>query len=192
MTLPAVSLWQPWASLMALGVKTIETRPPWAMRLRSLIGEDLAICSTKSEVVEEIEACAWPPIYEPLTQDLFGKRRMPASIRAALPRGSVLAVVRVAAVLPMVDAHEPIRTHPPRCIAVSPNVLTITEHDGDASASLLTIEDERPFGDYAPGRVGILTDNLRRLEHPVPCSGRQQVWTLPADVEAAVREQVAA
>lgn len=194
-SLAALSLWQPWASLMALGVKTIETRPPWAMRLRHLIGCDLAICATKSEVPEEVAVVGMPEFHEPLTMDLFGRRVMPANVRAALPRGSVLAVVRVLEVLPMVNEPEEVDFAP--CIVVhGPNDVDLwhpsEEPGAEHFAGLITDVEEAAFGDYAPGRVGIITDNVRRLAEPVPCSGRQQVWNLPADVEAAVREQVAA
>ena len=34
--------------------------------------------------------------------------------------------------------------------------------------------------------------NVRTLAEPVPCRGQQGLWTLPADVEAAVRRQLGA
>jgi activating signal cointegrator 1 len=40
----AISLWQPWATAMAMGLKTIETRS-WFTRYRG----DLLICSTRRE-----------------------------------------------------------------------------------------------------------------------------------------------
>ena len=50
-------------------------------------------------------------------------------------------------------------------------------------------ESEDPW--YA-GRYGWLLADRQRLVEPVPCRGRQGLWTLPADVEAQVREQVIA
>jgi len=41
----AISLWEPWASLMAMGIKTIETRH-WATKYRG----DLIICSAKKDI----------------------------------------------------------------------------------------------------------------------------------------------
>jgi len=43
----AISLHQPWAGAIALGIKTLETRP-WATQVRG----DLLICSTKKKVSE--------------------------------------------------------------------------------------------------------------------------------------------
>ncbi len=49
----ALSLWQPWATLMAIGAKTIETRC-WAAPL-SLIGQDVVIHAAKN--VSEMSLC---------------------------------------------------------------------------------------------------------------------------------------
>lgn len=42
-----------------------------------------------------------------------------------------------------------------------------------------------------PGQVHWQLGNVRLLDRPVPARGAQGLWTLPADVEAAVREQLA-
>lgn len=49
-TVKAVSLWEPWASLMARGAKRIETRD-WPTRYRG----PLLICAAKRKVVWELE-----------------------------------------------------------------------------------------------------------------------------------------
>jgi hypothetical protein len=43
-----------------------------------------------------------------------------------------------------------------------------------------------------PGEAHWRIANVRRLAEPVPCRGAQQLWTLPADVEAACRVQLEA
>jgi len=40
------------------------------------------------------------------------------------------------------------------------------------------------------GSIGWVFDQRRALPAPVPCKGAQGLWNLPADVEAAVREQL--
>jgi len=45
----AISLWQPWASMIAYGKKTIETRK-WSTSYRG----DLLICSTKKPIVDDL------------------------------------------------------------------------------------------------------------------------------------------
>ena len=54
----AISLWEPWASLMATGAKTIETRG-WATRHRG----PLLICAAKRRVLRDLR--------EDLEDDLF-------------------------------------------------------------------------------------------------------------------------
>lgn len=193
--LAALSLWQPWASLMALGMKSIETRPEWAMRLRHLIGRDLAICSTANTPRAEFAAAM---MHDPLRDALV--RRLPDYEPEAIvspttyQAGAVLAVVRVAAVVPMVDRW-PTPGTSPCCYVGDDYPLTVWTGSGLKVGNMERGEehdDERPFGHYAPGRVAVVTDHLRPLAEPVPCSGRQQVWHLPPAVEAAVREQVAA
>ncbi len=79
----AISLWQPWASLVALGVKRFETRS-WATPHRG----ELAIHAAKCE--------PWPlsDAVEPLARAGYARW-------ADLPRGAVLCIVRLVDVLPV-------------------------------------------------------------------------------------------
>jgi hypothetical protein len=90
--------------------------------------------------------------------------------------GAVIAVARI------VDCH--------------PAVLVSTEWDVGEDA------DEAccwPWGDltYAGQRLGerccnhVVLDDVRPLADPVPAKGALGLWTLPCDVEAAVRAQLA-
>jgi hypothetical protein len=79
-----ISVWQPWASLIAAGAKRYETRswrPP-----ASLIGQRLAICSSRT--VEGLLASA--------QDQAFGRHCLRRLGRAPLPMGAVVAVVTVA------------------------------------------------------------------------------------------------
>jgi hypothetical protein len=51
---------------------------------------------------------------------------------------------------------------------------------------------EEFFGDYGDGRFGWIFEGIRALRTPVPATGRLGIWTMPPDVQAAVREQLAA
>jgi len=42
-----------------------------------------------------------------------------------------------------------------------------------------------------PGQHHLMFSNPRPLAHPIPWRGRLGLWTVPADLEAAIREQVA-
>lgn len=79
-----LSVWQPWASLIAVGAKRYETRswrPP-----ASLIGQQLAICSSQTEagLLASAHDLALSRLY---------LRRLG---RQPLPMGTVVAVVTVA------------------------------------------------------------------------------------------------
>lgn len=49
---------------------------------------------------------------------------------------------------------------------------------------------ERAFGDYSDGRIAIKLSNPVALAAPVPCKGALGLWTVPADVEALVKQQL--
>lgn len=189
----AITLWQPWATLCveprpdsAIGrpYKNIETRswpcPP------SLIGQRIAIHAAAREP-HYLPQSARPMLVGPSVnggdrslwpEGLFGDR---ASI--ALPRGVIVGTAVVSECLPMVaersyDAH----------ILVEPDGLWIAERafeedHGQGAIELLQqgwrIDDERPFGDYAPGRFGWVLTGQIQLDEPIPVSGRQRVWNLP-------------
>lgn len=132
----AISLWQPYASLVASGLKTIETRhwqPP-----RALIGKPIVIHAAKRWTSEEIA----------ITSAFM--QRFP-SVRAAfhntldLPLGAVLVAVKLVACIP--------------------------------SESLINLSDEeRAFGNYAPGRYGWKLEIIKLPEKPIPAKGGQGFW----------------
>ena len=80
----------------------------------------------------------------------------------------------------------------PLPLRVRGHILCLVEIVGCApTEALRPDEPERSFGDFSPGRYGILTQNLRALKRPVPCRGFQAVpWTVPPEVEAEVRRQL--
>ena len=78
-----LSLWQPWASLVAIGAKRIETRS-WETRYRGLVG----IHATAAFPQRARTLCWQPPFASAL---VAGGVEHPGN----LPRGAVLAVVRL-------------------------------------------------------------------------------------------------
>lgn len=150
----AISLWQPWATAIALGVKQIETRG-WHTKH---LGE-LAICAAQKRT----------PELRDIFNDLLNEHD---SARFAfgdaleldfdtLPFGKVVAVVDLYAVgdVDFFDLNK-----------ISPV--------------------ERAFGNYDAGRKLWWMRNVKRLREPVPVTGRQQMFNLPAEVEAEVRAQL--
>lgn len=80
----ALSLWQPWATLIALGAKRYETRH-WRTPYRGL----LAIHAAKR------------PVREPeITDDIYAALRQHGEKPHALPLGAVLCIVRLVDIVP--------------------------------------------------------------------------------------------
>lgn len=86
----AISLWQPWATMMALGVKTIETRS-WSTEHRGY----LAIHATAKLPKEARDLCYESPFSDVLK--LYYGHISPDR----LPVGKVLAVVNLTSIWPV-------------------------------------------------------------------------------------------
>ena len=89
MWMHAISLWEPWATLMRLGVKTIETRnwhPPGC-----LIGKPLLICAARRWTHEQ-EAFLWRPEVQQALLTLRPRREY-ALTRSDLPLGMAVCIV---------------------------------------------------------------------------------------------------
>lgn len=150
----AITLWQPYASLIALGAKTIETRS-WSTDYRG----DLAIHAGVSDM--SMYMCYEEPSHSILRAAGLVEQRPGTN---SMPRSAIVAVVR------LFDCRST------KWAASAPRAL-FPPHEWE-------------FGDYGEGRFMWLTDQLRRLPTPVPCSGAQRLWTLPAEVEAQVFAQI--
>jgi hypothetical protein len=176
----AITLWQPWASLVAEGIKTLETRPkqhPW----RSAIGETIAIHAAARAVPE------WSGGGYHVTHDAgsgerhlyaYNARRAFVGEAIDLPLGAVVATCRLVDVVPMVALED--EPASPNQLDVMPDRLLLWRQ-----AFPYNVNDQRPFGDFAPGRWALLLDDVVKLTHPVPCRGYQGLWTLPREIEVA-------
>lgn len=179
MTLRCVSLWQPWASGVAEGLKHWETRS-WSTDYRG----ELAIASTSGRPKEAGEHL----------RELLPHR--------ACPQGGILAVADLIEVFPIVAPVEEQPLEPGvDCVAL--------DEDGDlrvwrwsdplgighpymvvGTSPILHGHDELPWGDYTPGRFVWVLDRVRRLPHPVPVLGKQRIYYLDETAERLVRSQL--
>lgn len=146
----ALTLTQPWATLVAIGAKRIETRS-WPTSFRGQI----AIHAAKSFPGSAKDMCTarffcrvlgWPEAPPQLTQEWIddNSRRI-----KSLPVGCVLATAMLV-----------------NCIETS----LIRRY-----VSPFT-EQEEGFGDYTPGRFGFLLENVIQLAAPVPAKGALGLW----------------
>lgn len=165
----ALTLWQPWASLIAVGVKTIETRS-WAAP-KSLIGQRIAIHAAKR----------YPA---PFQDDLIGDFR----IMEDIPLGAVVATVQLAGCVQVdpsvlwhnlakrLDGSHPVENH--GWGTVGPAWRWIYVADEADRPNLFIAEQERPYGDFTLGRWLWLLDDTEQLDKPLPATGRQGLWDI--------------
>lgn len=144
----ALSLWQPWASLMAVGAKKIETRS-WPTSYRGLV----AIHAAKKWDSELADICFRRPFVDVLSVTPEWQERakaIPFGGPEGLPRGCFVAVGRLS-----------------NCISTSDHPKLIPANT----------TNEYEFGNYAPRRFMWVFDEIWKLSSPVYSRGYQQLWT---------------
>lgn len=157
----AITLYEPWASLMAIGAKVNETRP-----MRTNHRGDICIHAAMNKAGASDYTCG-------LAYEAMERR----GIKPALHWGCIVAVVEFWDVQPsenfLCEGGETATLSPGNRIVIS--------------------SEEFSFGNYQSGRWIYRTRNLRRLKVPVKASGLQCVgWTVQADIEGKVNEQLQA
>jgi len=146
----ALTLTQPWATLVAIGAKRIETRS-WRTAYRG----PLAIHAAKGFPKWAREFTTAPACYEAVmvhSTDVGSP---------AYPLGVVLATCRLIACIPTRD----LQTN--RLIEVDPVAHAEDFHMTD---------QERAFGDYAPGRFAWLLTDIKPLPVPIHTTGALGLW----------------
>jgi hypothetical protein len=179
----ALTLWQPWASLIALERKLVETRS-WSTSYRG----PLAIHAAKRRPdVETMEDGPAGEIFDPATddvacqwaetprQDFFPDRIPPPEYRwwislapdhmpDEMPLGAIVATCEL--------------------VGCEPTGLIRWQDDPGFTWKYMSGEFEtvrmdsrqRCVGDFTPGRFAWLLCNVKRLDPPVPSKGLQQLW----------------
>lgn len=167
--MPAISLWQPWASLVAIGAKQVETRgwrPP-----RHLIGKRIAIAATATLPADGREALR-PPIGVGALSPILTALRAGGhhiswdrrQLRHDLPLGCVVATARLVDAFPTMNVQVSQERGIRRDYGWGPLILDVTRL-------------EWAFGDYSLGRYAWLLGDIERLDPPVPAKGKQGWWT---------------
>lgn len=183
----AITLWQPWASLIAEGAKTIETRPfphPW----RSAVGERVAIhAAARVPTYHECPAGAvfydgigdlMFGLHEPFTEEQQVTRGLPADGDLhgfPLPLGAFLATALLTAVVPIGDRWAE-GLLPAGCYARVIDDTIVQLVDTDPHRRPVLHPNQRQYGDFTPGRWALLFADVERLPEPVPARGRQGLW----------------
>ena len=181
---------QPWASLIAVGAKTIETRP-FSTKYRG----PLAIHAGKAQPSRDLVRMGqW------LTRWDYGEGRYVLSDGlgkwGALPLGAVVAVCDLIDVVPIVQFLSQGPGHVPDPLWAPPGELGFpmvrTNHNESfatihrSGGDLTDVTDQLPFGDFTPGRFAWLLDNVRAVV-PVEMKGALGLRDLPEAVADQLR-----
>lgn len=159
----AITLTQPWATLVAIGAKRIETRSwrtsyrgPLAIHAAAGLGPVGGLRGLRTLISQPVffEAlrCIVPNAYRDCTVD---------AILDSLPFGAVLSSAK------LVD-----------CVAIAHRwqEQLIQQRDNRWFVSPPITSPEYAFGDYTPGRYAWLLDDVQPLPEPIPARGQPGLW----------------
>jgi len=151
----AISLWQPWATLIVMGAKRVETRswkPPEA-----LIGKRIAIHASK-----RLDPLVLQPPFSDLISDPVKECPTGMLLGTCTLEGAFSIDHEADALMIASEYHRTDNGHG----------YTKPTFDEDAVAL------ELAFGDYTVGRWAWGLADVRPLVHPVPFNGRQKFWDI--------------
>lgn len=175
----AASVTQPWGGLIAAGLKPIENRGR-PMIKREDFGKPFALHATR-----EIDEAVYPRICE-IAPSLFGRASTDEDLardRVRLGPDTSSLWYRLSRITSAVIA-----------IASVDRVITAVGRDTISGRYIYDPEDLKGLDETArrwlSGRVGYVLRDVIALPTPVACRGWQGFWTLPDDVERAVRAQL--
>lgn len=172
----ALSLHEPWASLVKEGRKTIETRS-WQTRYRG----PLAIHA--SQTLKSVEYLGWmeehqgepEPALEPFADRLtfaHSDRGLVTVADHPFALGAVVATCELVDVVPII-------TNPAGALPVDRFVYCdgdwLQVHDGPLDSAPRYSDTEHLYGDYREGRYAWLLDNITPID-PMPAKGRQGLF----------------
>lgn len=159
--LHALSLTQPWATLIVRGSKEVETRS-WPTNFRGEVAIHASKGYTKGELVHL--RCCWN-----FCGALGIKMGFDGNLWETLPFGAIVGIATLHDCQPT-DNFTQSFLDTPR--GTSPYQWT-----------------ERQMGNFDLGRYGFRLSNVREIT-PVPCKGMLGFWRVPDDTAALVRAQL--
>lgn len=161
----ALTILEPWASLIACGAKKVETRS-WPTKYRGTIAIHAGL-SQKYYALQQEEPFASALEQFSEVVDIGGAVEAEYEDRIELEYGKVIAIAD------LVD-----------CLLVTDSYTGIVAGKITKKARLengsMVIGNEFTFGDYTTGRYAWVLANVRRIE-PIPAKGLQRIWNWEVD-----------
>lgn len=161
----AISLWQPYATAIAIGSKHIETRH-WYTAYRGPLAIHAAKRLNKSELIHIASCWNWCGALAPSGLSMGGKK----SLWELLPFGAIIATCRLVDCRPT-DAFTQAELDTPRTPA-------------DRRPGQLHDWCERQMGNFELGRFGWVLEDVKPTRRPVPFKGAQGFFNVPDELIA--------
>lgn len=179
----ALTVYQPWASLLACGAKQYETRS-WATKYRGPIVIHAATKKPPKQV--ELPWEVFNAITTALTKH-YGGWRFDWHLGGVkinhdgtdngfdIPRGCVIAVANLVNCWHIVY-HPGTNVDIAKHIPIGAESLTTDKHAPDFADYFVPTETEMLFGDWTPGRYAWQLEDVHQLKEPIPARGMQRIW----------------
>ena len=169
----ALSLWNPWAHLLASGKKQCETRS-WPMRHRG----PLLIHAAKRWNSELCDVSRSQPFRAALEAHGVTLRNPTANGKITHPSG-----MSFGAIIGRVDVIDCWQTHTAIVSSSAKDGCYGHKHRGfETSDRLFITPTEHAFGDYSPGRFVFLCARPVLFERPIPYAGLQSLFDVPDEL----------
>lgn len=156
----ALSLWQPWASAIAVGSKRIETRS-WPTSYRGPLAIHAAKRCPKDEMLRYSSSWTWCGALRPCGLRMGGK-----TLEELIPFGAIVAIAQ------LVDCR-------PTDSFTQAELDTVRLPQGEAPTFYTWTE--RMMGDFGLGRFGWVLEGVRPID-PIIVVGRQGIFNVPDEL----------
>ncbi len=164
----ALTLTQPWATLVAIGAKKIETRS-WPTNYRG----PLAIHAAKRFPEEAQHLCFREPFRKILiAQYSFMQQGEIYLGKHKFPLGYVIAIGELVQCVQITETIQEFINFDPKIFG---KLLVVSP--GDKTTIIIPpVGDEYYFGDYTPGRFAWILANIELLPEPILAKGKLGLW----------------
>lgn len=164
----AITIFQPFASLIATGAKRIETRG-WPTKYRG----ELAIHAGKTTPAWVAELMSEPSELREICAKYLGWGGIDGRSLHDMPTGVIVATCELANCIE-------IGPSPQRICTVCKGYLAAcghtNRHTEQGVPPICGVEDEHILGDFTPGRFAWMLTNIKPLPEPIPAKGKQGIW----------------
>lgn len=165
----AITIWQPWASLLACGAKKYETRS-WATKYRGPIAIHAAKKDTHS-VMLSLPHDTSKAIYD----CLYAHFGIQGGALNRMTTGCIIATAELVNCWYIVY-HPGTNVDVAKHIPIGAESMTTDKHAPDFADYFVPTETEILFGDWTPGRYAWELANVQIFREPIPVKGRQGLW----------------